>query len=70
MGSIIAPPTIRVETRCRIFEPNYRIIRAQFDLDPHHKEFGEYIVTNLMRERGELQDGWAYRAIFEPIFRR
>lgn len=67
---IIPPPTVRVDARCRIFEPNYRIIRAQFDLDPHHKEFGEYIVTNLMRERGIPQDEWFYRVTFEPMFRR
>lgn len=56
---------IIITARCRIFEPTYRIIRAQFDVQQHKEQYGEYIVTNLLRERGDLEDGRTYRIIIE-----
>jgi len=58
---------IILKAKCRIFEPNYRIIRAQFDLERGKEAFGEYIVVNLLRERGVLQDERWYRFIIEPL---
>jgi len=61
-GSVI------IKARCRIFEPNYRIIRAQFDLDAVGREaFGEYVLVNILREHGVLQDARWYEVVFNPL---
>lgn len=54
---------IILKARCRLFEPNYRIIRAQFDIEQGRELFPEYIVVNLLRERGLLEDGKTYPII-------
>jgi hypothetical protein len=61
-------PVLLVKARCRIFEPNYRIIRSQFDVEPAKDYFPEYVVMNLMRERGVLLDGKLYWISAEPAF--
>jgi len=62
----IAPIILRV--RCHIFEPNYRIIRAQFNVVDGPEGFPEYVMTNLLRERGVPQDGRFYRITIDPLF--
>ena len=59
---------IILKAKCRLFEPNFRIIRAQFDLEQGNEAFGEYVVVNLLRERGVLQDARWYRIVIDPLF--
>ena len=61
--------TIILKARCRLFEANFRIIRSQFDIEPNKELFGEYVVMNLMRERGVLEDGRLYQITIEPLKR-
>ena len=60
-------PTI-LRARCSLFAPNYRIIRAQWNVTEGPEGFPEYVMTNLLRERGVPQDGCMYRFIIEPLF--
>lgn len=55
--------SIIVRAKCHLWQPNYRIIKAQFDPAPLKEDFGEMIYTNLMRERGVLEDGAEYEII-------
>jgi hypothetical protein len=66
---LLSPPPLVFRASCRVVQPNYRIVKSQFDLDPEFGLFGEYIVMNLMRERGELQAGW-YQFSISPLFKR
>jgi hypothetical protein len=59
--------TIVLKARCRIFAPTYRLIRAQFDVEQHKQPFAEYVVVNLLRERGVLEDGRFYQIIIDPL---
>lgn len=62
-------PVLLFTARCRIIEPNYRIVKYEFVPDPPFKElFGEYVVMNLMRERGTLTDGRCYWISAQPAF--
>lgn len=54
---------------CRIIQPNFRVVQSQFDLEPEYGLFGEYVVMNLMRERGELIDGRVYQISICPSFK-
>ncbi len=68
---LIRPPApVLFKATCRIVDPNYRIIKTQFELDPDCEDYGEYVVMNLMRERGELQDGVRYQFSIAPLLRR
>lgn len=67
---LFKPTPVLFTATCRVVEPNYRIVKTQFDIDPEHEDFGEYLVMNLMRERGVLQDGIRYQCSFMPLFRR
>jgi len=60
---------IILKASCRLFEANFRIIRSQFDIEPNKELFGEYVVMNLMRERGVLEDGRLYQITIEPLKR-
>jgi hypothetical protein len=60
--------SIILRATCHILQPNYRIVRSQFDVVPGHEAFGEYVLMNLMRERGLLHDGKLYRITIEPLF--
>ena len=60
--------SIVLKAKCRIFQPNFRIIRAQFDIEEGHENYGEYVVVNLLRERGVLQDARWYRIVIDPLF--
>jgi len=51
---------ILLKARCQIIKPTFRIVKSQFDIDPEHGLYGEYVVVNLMRERGDLIDGKRY----------
>jgi len=51
---------ILLKARCQIIRPTFRIVKSQFDIDPEHGLYGEYVVVNLMRERGDLIDGKRY----------
>ena len=51
---------ILLKARCQIIKPTFRIVKSQFDIDPEHGLYGEYVVVNLMRERGGLIDGKRY----------
>jgi len=62
----IAPIILRA--RCHLFQPNYTIIRAQFNVAEGPEGFPEYVMTNLLRERGVPQDGNMYRISIEPLF--
>jgi hypothetical protein len=59
--------SVVLQARCRIFDPKYRIIRAQFDVDKRKDQFTEYVVTNLLRERGELLDARFYEITFKLL---
>lgn len=60
---------ILFKATCRIIQPNFRIVKSQFDLDPEFGLFGEYVVMNLMRERGELKNGQRYQISICPLFK-
>jgi hypothetical protein len=61
--------SIVLKARCQLLQPNSRIVRAQFDIiDAGHEEFGEYVLTNLLTERGLLHDGKIYRITIKPFF--
>jgi len=62
----IEPTILRV--RCNLFQPNYRIIRAQWNVIEGPEDFPEYFMSNLLRERGVPQDDRTYRFIIEPLF--
>lgn len=62
----IAPIILRA--RCHLFQPNYKIIRVQFNVDEGPEGFPEYVMTNLLRTRGVPQDGSMYRIIIDPLF--
>jgi len=51
---------ILLKAKCQIIKPTFRIVKSQFDIDPEHGLYGEYVVVNLMRERGDLIDGKRY----------
>lgn len=60
---------IVLRARCHILEPNYRIVRAHLDVEtPDHAPFGEYVLMNILRERGLMHDGKMYRIKIEPLF--
>jgi len=59
-----------VRAKCRIFLPNYRIVRSQFNVDEGKETFGQYINTNLLREHGVLEDGLWYEVTFKPLLAR
>ena len=59
---------IIIKARCHILQPNNRIVRAQFDVVPGGELWGEYILTNLLIDRGLLQDGRVYRITISPYF--
>ena len=59
---------IILRARCHVLQPSSRIVRAQFDIEPGIEHFGEYALTNLVRERGLLHDGKLYRITIEPLF--
>ena len=59
---------IILRARCQILQPNYRIVRSQFDVVPANQSFGEYLLMNLVSERGLLHDGEMYRITIEPAF--
>ena len=60
--------SIILKARCQIFQPNYRIVRSQFNVEPATEQFGEYVLTNLVSERGLIHDGKLYRIKIEPLF--
>jgi hypothetical protein len=60
--------SIVLRARCQILQPTYRIVRSQFDVVPGSEPFGEYVLMNLMSERGLLQDGKLYRITIDPFF--
>lgn len=51
---------ILLTARARLIQPNYRIVKSQFDLDYGREFFGEYAMFNLLRERGDIYDGEQY----------
>lgn len=57
------------KAKCQVIQPKFRIVKYQFDLDPEFGLFGEYVVANLMRERGEMVDGQRYQISFCPLFK-
>lgn len=59
---------ILFKAKCQVIKPTFRIMKYQFDLDPEFGLFGEYVVMNLMRERGILLDGRVYWISAEPAF--
>lgn len=60
---------ILLKAKCQIIHPTFRIVKAQFDIPPEFGMFGEYVVLNLMRERGELIDGKRYQISICPLFK-
>jgi hypothetical protein len=60
--------SIILKAKCHIFDPNYRIVRSQFNVEPVTELFGEYILMNLVNDRGLLHDGKPYRITIEPLF--
>ena len=60
---------IIIKARCEIIQPTFRIIKSKFDIDPEFGMFGEYVMVNLMRERGELIDGKRYQISICPLFK-
>jgi hypothetical protein len=60
--------SIILKAQGQILDPNYKIVRAQFDVEPAVEHFGEYVLTNLVRERGLIHDGKLYRITIEPLF--
>jgi len=48
--------------------PSHRIERAHFDVEPASEPLGEYVLMNLVRERGLLLDGKMYRITIDPFF--
>jgi len=59
---------IMFKAKCQIIKPSFRIMKYQFDLDPEFGLFGEYVVANLMRERGQLVHHERYQISISPIF--
>jgi hypothetical protein len=51
---------ILLKAKCQIIRPTFRIVKSQFDIDPDYGLYGEYVVLNLMRERGDMFDGDRY----------
>lgn len=60
---------ILLTAKCQIIKPTFRIVKSQFDIDPDYGLYGEYIVVNLMRERGDLCDGCRYQISIRPLFK-
>lgn len=60
--------TIILRAQCRIFEPNYRIIRCQYNVLDSPEGFPEYFISNLLRERGVPYDARTYQIIIKPMF--
>jgi hypothetical protein len=60
---------ILFKAKCQVIRPTFRIMKYQFDVDPEFGMFGEYVVVNLMRERGEMVDGQRYQISFCPLFK-
>ena len=58
---------ILLQAKCQIIKPTFRIVKSQFDIEPEHGLYGEYIVVNLMRERGDLFDGSRYQISIHPL---
>jgi hypothetical protein len=69
MPLMFKPMPMLFKATCRIVQPNFRIVKSQFDIDPEYGMFGEYVVMNLMRERGELNDGKRYQISVCPLFK-
>ena len=69
MPLMFKPMPMLFKATCRIVQPNFRIVKSQFDLDPEYGLFGEYVVMNLMRERGDLTDGKRYQISVCPLFK-
>ena len=60
---------ILLKARCRIIQPNWRIVRSVFDdMEHNEQEFGEYAMFNLLRGRGDLVDGKPYLITIDPLF--
>jgi hypothetical protein len=62
---------ILLKAKCLIIQPNWRVVRSKFDIDPEgHEPFGEYGAFNLLRERGDLIDGQSYQIQIIPLIPR
>jgi len=59
---------IILRARCHVLHPSHRIERAHFDVEPASEPLGEYVLMNLVRERGLLLDGKMYRITIDPFF--
>jgi hypothetical protein len=57
-----------LKARCHILKTDSRIVQSQFDIQPSHEPFGEYVLMNLVRERGLLLDGMIYRITIRPFY--
>ncbi len=59
-----------LRARCRIVQAKYWVVQTQFDVEPAHEWVGEYVLFNLMRERGDLIDGARYQIEIKPLLPR
>jgi len=61
---------ILYKARCRIVTANNGIIKSQFDIEglPEQQSIGEYMLQNLLVDRGQLFDGRFYEVTLNPLF--
>lgn len=58
------------KARCRIVVANNGIIKSQFDIEglPDQPSLGEYMLLNLLVDRGPLFDDRFYEVTLNPLF--
>ena len=61
--------SIILKAKCQIIKPNWRIVKYLFhDLEMNDEEYGEYVMLNMLRERGLLEHDRPYRITIDPLF--
>lgn len=60
--------SIILRARCHLLHSSTKVVRSQFDVEPSGELFGEYVLMNLVHDRGLLHDGKIYRITIEPFF--
>jgi len=59
-----------IKARCQIIRANWHTMQYMFgDLEHDHQQFGEYVMLNLLRNRGTLQHDKPYLITVDPLFR-
>jgi hypothetical protein len=58
------------KARCRIVKANNGIIKSQFDIEglPDQQSIGEYMLQNLLVDRGPIFDNRFYEVTLNPLF--